>query len=370
MYFTCSKTALCSAIAHVSKGVAVKSPHSALEGICISTESGCITLTGYDMEIGIRTTIPAVCEESFSFVLNARLFGDMTRKLTGEDVSFHVETAGDAINVGISCGNTKFRISAISAEDYPELPIVDTTIKTAVPQSILRSMIMESSFAASIKEDKPILTGELFESGDSTLYIVAMDRYRLAMRQESLAELGSFRFVVPKKALNELIALLSDDAEIPCEFSTNGKHIVFCVNGFQLFARLLEGNFHNFRSSIPAECKTTVVMDTRDVIGCAERCALMINEKNKSPMRCIFDGGFMEISCSTAIGTIQDKIPAEIEGEALTIGFSNKYLLEALRSCQCDRIKISMSGSNRVIKITPVEDESFVYLIMPIQLKN
>jgi DNA polymerase-3 subunit beta len=144
-------------------------------------------------------------------------------------------------------------------------------------------MIQQSSFAASVKEDKPILTGELFESGDNMFYVVAMDRYRLALRQEQLAELGTFRFVVPKKALSELIMLLKDEEDAMCEFSTNGKHIVFSVNGFELFARLLEGQFHNFRSSIPNEEKTVVVMNTRDMIGCAERCALLINEKNKAP---------------------------------------------------------------------------------------
>ena len=197
-----------------------------------------------------------------------------------------------------------------------------------------------------------------------------MDRYRLALRQEPVSELGTFRFVVPKKALSELIGMLKDDAETPCEFSTNGKHIVFSVNGFELFARLLEGQFHNFRSSIPADEKTSVLLNTKDIIACAERCALFINDKNKAPMRCVFADGAVDISCKTAVGEIHDRIPADLSGETVTIGFSNKYLLEALRSCECDKIRLHMSGSNKVIKITPPEGESFVYLIMPIQLKG
>ncbi len=367
MKFTCNKNDLCNAIAHVSKGVSQKSTISALEGICVQMQEGGVVLTGYDLEIGIRTCVPAQCSDNFSFVLNARLFSEMTRRLTAEEVTFEID---DALNAKISGGSTEYQISAMSAEEFPSLPVVETTTKTAISQAILRSMIQQSSFAASIKEDKPILTGELFESGEDMLYIVAMDRYRMAMRQEKAAELGSFRFVVPKKALSELIMLLKDDAETPCEFSTNGKHIVFSVNGFELFARLLEGQFHNFRSSIPADCKTEVIMNTRDVIGCAERCALLINEKNKAPMRCVFADGFMELSCKTGIGVINDRIPADINGESLTIGFSNKYLLEALRACECDKIKLQMSGSNKVIKITPMEGESFIYLIMPIQLKG
>ncbi|MBR4318840.1 MAG: DNA polymerase III subunit beta [Oscillospiraceae bacterium] len=367
MKFTCNKTDLCNAITHVLKAVSAKSPVPVMEGICVQLQPGQIVLTGYNLEIGIRTAVVADCEEEFTFVLNARLFSEMTRRMSGEEITLEID---DALNASLSSENTRYQLSAMSAEEFPELPVVETMTKSAVSQQLLRSMIQESSFAASVKEDKPILTGELFESSEGIFYIVAMDRYRLALRQEAIPEMEDFHFVVPKKALSELISMLKDDAEQPCEFFTNGKHIVFAVNGFELFARLLEGQFHNFRSSIPSDAKTNVVLNKRDIFACAERCSLLINDKNKAPMRCVFADGSLEISCKTGIGAVNDRIPAEIIGDSLTIGFSNKYLLEALRSCQCDKLRFQMSGSNKVIKITPVEDESFIYLIMPIQLKN
>ena len=367
MQFICDKNELCNAIAHVSKAVSAKSTIPALEGICIQMQEGVITLTGYDLEIGIRTTMAAKCHDNFSFVLNARLFGDMARRMTGDEILFEID---EDLNAKLSSNDTTCRISAMSAEDFPDLPVVETTTKTVISQEILRSMIQQTSFAASTKEDKPILTGLLFESGDGMFYVVAMDRYRLAMRQEAVSDLGTFRFVVPKKALGELIGMLKDDADAVCEFATNGKHIVFSVNGFDLFARLLEGQFHNFRSSIPSDAKTVVTMNTRDLAGCAELCALFINDKNKAPMRCEFSNSAMSIYCKTGIGEVNDKVPADIAGESVTIGFSNKYITEALRACESDKIRLHMSGNNKVIKITPLEGESFVYLIMPIQLKN
>lgn len=367
MQFIVKKDELCNAISHVSKGVSVKSTIPALEGICIQMAQGSITLTGYDLEIGIRTCLQAECTDEFSFVVNARLFGDMARRMTGDTILFEID---ENLNAKLSSNDTTCRISAMSAEEFPALPTVETTTKTAIPQELLRSMIQQSAFAASTKEDKPILTGLLFESSEGTFYVVAMDRYRLAMRQEQIPDLGTFRFVVPKKALAELIGMMRDDAEHPCEFATNGKHIVFSVNGFDLFARLLEGQFHNFRSSIPADAKTIVTMNTKDLSKCAELCALFINDKNKAPMRCEFRDSAMSISCKTGIGEVNDKVFADIAGEGVTIGFSNKYLLEALRACETDKIRLHMSGGNKVIKITPLEGESFVYLIMPIQLKN
>lgn len=367
MRFTCNKNDLCNAIAHVLKAVSAKSPVPVMEGICIQMQEQQITLTGYNLEIGIRTTIPAECEDQFTFVLNARLFSEMTRRMSGTEITCEIE---ETLNATLISENTRYQLSAMSAEEFPELPVVETMAKTSVSQQMLRSMLQESGFAASVKEDKPILTGELFESREGIFFVVAMDRYRLALRQEKIQDMADFHFVVPKKALNELISILKDDADQPCEFSTNGKHIVFSVNGFELFARLLEGQFHNFRTSIPAESKTSVVMYKKDIMACAERCSLLINEKNKAPMRCVFADGYLEISCKTGIGAVNDRIPADIDGESLTIGFSNKYLLEALRSCQCDKLRFQMSGSNKVIKITPIDDESFIYLIMPIQLKN
>lgn len=367
MQFICNKDNLCKAISHVSKAVSVKSSVPVLEGICVSMHQNGITLTGYNLEIGIRTTIPATCSDTFQFVLNARLFSEMTRRMPGEEIILKID---ESFNASLHSDSTHYRLSAMSAEEFPELPVVESTAKTSVPQDVLKTMIQESSFAASVKEDQPILTGELFEAQDGIFFVVAMDRYRLALRQEALPDQENFHFVVPKKALSELIGMLRDDPDAVCEFSTNGRHIVFAVNGFSLFARLLEGQFHNFRTSIPVDSKTSVILSKREIMASAERCGLLISEKHRSPMKCTFADDFMEISCETPVGSIRDKIPAEIFGSNLTIGFSNKYLLEALRACHCDKIRLQMNGSNKVIKITPVEDESFIYLIMPIQLRD
>ena len=365
--FICQKQDLCSGIAHVLRGVSAKSTIPALEGICVQMMEGIVVLTGYDLEIGIRTRIPAQCSEPYTCVMNARLFSEMSKRMPGDEIRFEID---DNMNVSLSSMDTEYRMTAMSAEDYPSLPVVESTASTGISQPLLRSMILQTNFAASVKEDKPIMTGELFEATDGMLYLVAMDRYRLALRQEPARELNDFHFVVPKKAVLELIGLMRDDAEEPCSFSTNGKHIVFSVGGCELFARLLEGQFHNFRSAIPTEAKTVVTLNTRDVLGLAERCSLLINEKNKAPMCCVFSDGAMELSCKTGIGDIHDRIPADIDGESLTIGFSNKYLLEALRACECDKIRLHMNASNKVIKITPPDGDSFVYLIMPIQIKD
>ena len=104
-------------------------------------------------------------------------------------------------------------------------------------------------------------------------------------------------------------------------------------------------------------------------MNCLERCALLINEKNKAPVRCVFENGTVKVSCKTGIGSISDTIPVDLSGDAVTIGFNNKFMLDALRASECDKLRIHLSGGNRVVKIIPPEGDSFVFLVMPVDLK-
>ncbi len=105
------------------------------------------------------------------------------------------------------------------------------------------------------------------------------------------------------------------------------------------------------------------------MLTCMERCSLLLNDKNRAPVRCTFENGEVKISCKTAIGKINDTFKADISGEVVTIGFNNKYVLEALRAADGDKIKIQLNGCMKVIKIVPLESESYIFLLMPIQLK-
>ena len=370
MKFTCDKMDLCNAITHVMKAVALKSTVPVMEGICIQMQKEQITLTGYNLEMGIRTTVPAKCDEEFTFVLLGRLFTEMIRRMPGVEITCEIQ---ENFSVIISSEDTHYQLSAMSAEEFPDLPVVESMATVTISQQLLKSMLQESGYAVAVRDDMPILTGELFESKNGIFYIVAMDRFRLALRQEQIPNLPEFRFVVPKKALNEVVSMLKDDKddnEQSCVFSVSERHIVFSVNGFELFARLLEGDYPDFHRNIPTEIKTIVQVPKKELMACVERCSLLINEKNRAPMQCTFENGILEISCKTAIGAIRDRLPVDIDGESLTIGFSNKYLMDALRSCQCEKLSFQLGGSYKVIKITPTENESFIYLIMPIQLRD
>lgn len=367
MKFTCKKEDICSAISNVSKAVSPKSTIAALEGIKLRLDMSSLELTGYDLEIGIITYIECDSNDTGEVVLNSRLFSEITRRMPSDMITYEID---ENLNMKIYGGNAEYQISAISAEEYPALPEIERENPISINQETLKSMINQTNYATSLNDAKPILTGELFDIEDSGINMVAIDGFRLAIRYEKINCPEKHYFVVPSKALLEASRILKEDAENECEIYVNSKHILFDINGYRIFTRLLEGEFHNYKNSVPKEFKTEVIVKTSDIVHCLERCSLLLNEKNKAPVKCTFGNGKIKINCKTGIGRLDDSIEAEINGESVLIGFNNKYLLDALKAADTDKVRIQMTGSNRAVKILPFQGESFTFIVMPVQIKG
>lgn len=365
MKFICNKSELCEAISNVSKAVSPKSTIPALEGIKVKVSPNEIELTGYNLEMGIRTAIKSTTEDSGEFVVNARLFNEFTKRMAGEEIYFEIN---ENLVINISCSSTECSFSAMSAEEYPDLPVVNPDKSFKVKNSVLKSMINQTSYATSLNENKPILTGELFDIKDGKFNMVAIDGFRLAIRSENIASRDCYQFVVPKKALNDLSMLIKDDKE--CVIYTNDRHIIFETGNVFIISRLLEGKFHNYRMSIPPEHKTEVIISKREFLTGLERCSLIIDEKNKAPVQCEIGNGALKINCKTGIGKINDSIKAEINGESLTIGYNHKLMADAIKYADGDKVRLRFNGAKKVIEILPLESDSFIFLVMPINLKN
>ena len=366
MKFICDKNELSEAIGNVSKAVSTKSSIPALEGIKVRVFNGIVELTAYNLELGICTSINAQTEGEGEFVASSRLFSEFTRKMSGNEVTFDINSS---LVINISCNETECSFQGISATEYPDLPVVDTDKSFEVKQGTLKSMIMQTNYATSQNESKPILTGELFDIENGQFNMVAIDGFRLAIRCEQINCNERYHFVVPKKALIELASLIKDE-DAPCRVCTNDKHIIFQINNIFVISRLLDGAFHNYKLSIPSESKTEIVISKREFATSLERCSLLIDDKNKSPIRCETESGKVKINCKTPIGKINDSIPAEVLGETVTIGFNNRLMLDALKAAEGDKVRIKLNGAMKVIEILPLEGESFIFLVMPIQLRN
>ncbi len=365
--FTCDKQSLYDAVAHVSKGIALRSTIPALEGIKAKLSPNNLELTGYDLEFGIQKNLTVQTADSGEFVMNARLLTEAVRRFSGQEVLFEVD---DNLNVSMYSEATEFHIAGMSAEEYPALPDMNMNEGFRMIEPLLKTMITQTSYAASMNETKPVLMGELFEADENGLNVVAIDGYRLAIRSEQIAVREPLQFVVPKRTVTEVAGMLRDDPEKICTISASRSHILFEFDGYIVFSRLLEGEFHSYRRSIPETFETEVIVKTTDLIRCLERCALLINSKFNAPIQCRFSDGNLNIRCKTGLGEINDTIPVQISGPDVKIGLNNRFLYEAMKASECDQVKIQMTGGNRVVKIVPMQGESFIYLLMPIQLKN
>ena len=366
MKFSCEKALLTAAVSTTSRAVAAKSSIPAMEGILIEADTR-LRLTGYNLETGIQATVPAEIKEPGSLVLSARLFGEIIRKMPDDVVIF---TAKDYM-VNIKCGMSEFNILGTDPEEFPELPSVEQQNAVVLEQSVLRSMISQTLFAVSDNESRPIHTGSLFEVEDGQLTVVSVDGYRLALRREKLENVGkdeSFSFVVPGSALSEVERICSGEG--PVTVSQGARHIMFQAGQTVLVCRRLEGEFLHYRNAIPRNNKIHVECDAKALLSSIDRVSLIISEKLKSPLRCVFGDGMVSITTKTGIGDAADQCPITGDGQGLEIGFNNKYLMDALKAAPADRLRLEFTSGVAPCVILPAEgEETFVYMVLPVRLK-
>ncbi len=365
MKFSCEKALLQSMITVTSRTVAAKSSIPALEGILIEVNRS-LQLTGYNLKTGIRTLVPADIQEEGNIVVSARLFGEIVRRLPDEVVK--VSTEGYTIT--IRCGMSEFKIQGSSADEYPELPAVEYQNRILLSQKTLQSMITQTLFAVSTNDSRPIHTGELFEvDADGNLTVVAVDGYRLSLRREKTQGGEPCSFVIPAAALNEVSKICSDSEE-PVEIVQGQRHIMFRVGDITLISRRLEGEFLNYKNSIPMNNPITVVADRKKLIASIDRCSLIITEQQKSPLRCQFEENRLKLTTSTAIGTAYDECSV-VGGEKLEIGFNNKYMLDALKAAPADTLRLQLNTPVSPCVILPEEDkeQNFIYMVLPVRLR-
>ena len=364
MNFFCTRSELSESLNNVTRAVAAKTTHPAMEGVLINAEDDRLTLSCYNMELGIKTYMPARVSENGSIVLNAKLFSDIIRRLDSENIEIECD---EKCMTKIKGGAAEYSIIGIEEEEFPQLPSVDERINFTVSSTVLKSMIDQTIFAVAVNEFKPVHTGSKFIIKDHILSVVSVDGFRLAIRQEPVSYHDELDFVVPGKSLSEVSKLISEEEEILVALSQ--KHIIFRIGKYDVISRLLEGEFIDFRSSIPTNCTTEVEVKVRELLNAIERTSLLINDRLKSPIKLSIGGGEIKIACSTALGKVNDVVECEVKGEPVEMGFNNRYLSEALRATGCDKVKIMITSSLAPVKIVPMEGESFLFLVLPVRMR-
>lgn len=368
MRFTCEKNTLLTGLNITSRTVAQKSAISAIEGILCKAGDG-LSLTGYNMETAITYLIDAEVPDMGQCVLPARLFGDIIRRLPEGPVTVVVD---DNYKVSIRAGYASFTISAESADEYPSLPDVGDGRSIRIPQNAMKELISGTIFAVSENQGRPIHTGVKFEVEDDRVSAIAVDGFRLARRTYHTQEPTGrqLSFVVPAPGLKELEKILSD-GENQVAFTLGTRHILFQVGQATLICRLLEGEFLDWRKVVPTNCPIKLCANVFDLASSIERVGLIVSEKYKSPVRCIFGNQQVLLRTNTTIGAAEDQCSLSGDGKELEIGFNVRYLADALRAIPSEEVILELTNGLSPIVMTPADEKlDFSYMVLPVRIKT
>ena len=371
MKIVCYKENILKAINSVVKAVASKTTMPVLEGILIQTNDNEIKLTTYDLEIGIEYVMECEVKEQGSTVVNAIMFSEIIRKLPDTEIYI---TLNEKNLLEIECEGALYKLATMNPEEFPELPKIEVENTIEVEQSTLKNMIRKTIFAVSTEESRPIFTGCLFEIENNKLSLVAVDGFRLALRTIYLnKQTNNFNAVIPGKTLNEVNKILLDSFDT-VKIGVSKNQALFEMDNCKIVTRILDGEFLNYKNVIPNNWETRVKVNKNSIQDSFERISLIssstMEKEKKYPVKVQVDIGKIIISCTNQTGDAKEELYVSTEGKNLEAGFNPKYFLDSLKTIDEEDVYIEFGTSISPCLIKSTESNEYVYMILPIRLKE
>ena len=363
MKITCAKSELMKSIGIVMKAVPVRTTMTILECILIDAKSNIITFTANDMELGIETQVTGLIQERGMVALDAKIFSEIIRKLPDNDVTISTD---ERMNTTIVCEKAKFCIMGKEGDDFSRLPFIEKNESIVLSQFSLKEIIRQTLFSAAQNDTNKVITGELFEIRNNHLRVVALDGHRISIRTIEMKEdYPDQKVIVPGKTLSEISKILSGETQDLVHIYITTNHMMFEFDQTVVVSRLIEGSYFRVDQMISGDYETKVRMNRRELIESLDRSILLVNENDKKPIILNMENDVMDISISSQMGSLNEKIDIEMEGKTLKIGFNPKFIMDALRVIDDERIDLYFINSKAPCVIRDSES-SYVYLILPV----
>jgi len=368
MKFSCDKNLLLKSIDIVSKAINNNSPVDILKGIKLDVEDT-IKFTGSDTELSIESEFDAVIEEKGSLILDSRIFYDIVKNLPDGKVTLFTSEKNE---VKIICENTMFNILYLSSEGYPEISRIEEGENIRIYSKNLKDIIKNTIFVLSEDESRPILSGAYFEIQKSNLKVVAIDRFRLALRNQIIPETGyeNLNFVIPGKVLSEISKILKDDNTI-VDINVKDNNVVFKFDSFTVTSRLLEGDFLDYNKFIPENYSIKSKIGVKAFREMIERAAVIINyDDPKIPVVLKLKNSSVTVECISKFGNFCESIDIDKYGNDLKIGVDSRLILNTLKCITDESAMFEFTNEQGPFVIKPVEGNSYIYMVLPMRLKN
>ena len=370
MKIKCNAKELINGLNIVSKTAAGKTTMPILEGVLIEAFNSQIKLTTYDLEMGCTHIIKCNIEEEGSTVVDLKMLNEIMRRLEVEEVSLEA----DSSIFTIKSINGIFKLAVMNPQEYPKLPIFTIESSVEIKQAIFRDMIKKVIFAVSTDENRPTYTGALLKVENNVLTLVALDGFRLAIKKYlSETDVNNFKAIIPGKVLNEILKILNSDEEV-IKIGKNSNQALFEVGNSTIISRIIDGEFLNYNNIIPADKDTRMKINTKKLLDAFERVALFAKESvdrdKKSPVKMKITVDGVTLSCVSQTGDAKEDIISDVEGKDLEIGFNPRYFLETLKVIEDEEIIIDFTSSVAPAVIHPVEKNDYLYIVLPLKLKQ
>lgn len=371
MKFSADKNILYEAVSNASKACALKSALNILDGVLLNLKDNILTITGYDLEIGIKISVNVDGQEDGNIVTDPRLLSELVKKMPGDIVNFILK---DEKEIEITSGKLILNIPYKIGTDFPNIIEIKKELSFNMKEKLLKEMLTRVDYASARNDVNPSLMGIKIDIEDNIFYSAATDGNRLATKYCKI-ENENVSFILPEKAVVSLIKSLSDEEneENPKEISISIDKNQICVSkeNYMIVSRLLDGKFVNYKRIIDGTYTKSLNINVKDLCSSMERCLLLMSDKLKSPVSCSVNDEYMKISCKTALGAINEEIPIIINNgdfKDFNIFFNPRFMLEALQKTYCEEVKINFDGSLNPFKITPIVDNGeFIFIIVPIR---
>jgi DNA polymerase-3 subunit beta len=382
MKLICSQSDLSTNLALVSRAVPSRPTHPILANVLLQADvnTNQVSLTAFDLSLGIRTSFTAEVIEGGAIALPAKILVDITSRLPEGDITLDNQSGrskAEGINFILKPKNGKYELRSMGAEEFPELPLIGNSNPIQLTTATLVEGLKGSLFATSSDETKQVLTGVHLTVKQDVLEFAATDGHRLAVLEsinESPLETDKqLEVTVPARALRELQRMLNHSTlEETVSLYLDEGQIVFAWQNQRLTSRTLEGQYPSYRQLIPRQFERQLVLERKQFISTLERIAILADQKNNI-VKININTGDQEITLSCEaqdVGNATELMPAQISGEDIVIAFNVKYLLEGLKELPSTEIQMHLNQSLTPVIFTPLGGLKMTYLAMPVQLRN
>ncbi len=355
-----------------SKAIGSKSPIPVMMNVKMVLDEQGLSLIGSNNDLSIKTVVPykigerdIIRDAQFGSTLVAsRIITEIARRVAGSELSF--EIIDDTI-AQIGDGRSSFKLNSVRPEEYPEIDLDPTGVQISLDSKVFIQMIDQTAFAASGKEQRPILTAVNLEaSGDYKLIATATDSARLARKEIALPNPAKFVANVPARVLAEISKLLEGEGVV--NLSINEKKILVSFNGTIVSSRLINGDYPNTKNIVPRNFNFFLEANSLELIAAMERVSLLSIERENVVKLSMSEFGVEVSSKSAEVGSAVETIgTCQYTGERLEVSFNSDYVMAAIRACQSEDVTMAFLGEMKPFVIKNAKDESQVQLVTPVR---